>query len=125
MNEKVDSLTSKDGCKYGIDCPIRPRGTVPYCCSTCAKMRKSFVTDANRHLWSDVGGFHSVRGCRLSRKDMPKECLDYDCRQYPFVAILYYEDGNWQVLEGMGLKDNEVMAVTMAINATLRINKSG
>lgn len=121
-NEK-SSLVSKDACKYGIDCPLRPRSDIPYCCGQCSRKRKSFINDANRHLWTDEIGFHSPQGCKLPREDMPIECKEYDCRQRPFVALLYYVGGKWQALRGFELEHNETEAIIMAINATMKVNR--
>lgn len=127
VSEKVGSFISKDGCKYSIDCPLLPRNGVPYCCRHCHKSRKDYVTDSNRHLWTDKGGFHSPdNGCRLPREDMPKECLDYDCRNYWFFLVSAYFDGKWMSNSGAPLKsENEVITVVKSVNATLWMNRNG
>ena len=123
-NEKVDSFTSKDGCKYSIDCPLRPRNGTPYCCGTCRKRRKSYINDSNKHLWTDERGFHSKQGCKLPRDQMPKECIEYDCRRYPFYAILFYENGKWQALTGAEIHSKqELSAVTRAVAGTMELYK--
>lgn len=113
---------SNKDCRYGIDCPVKPRSGIPYCCGTCAKVKPSYITNDNKHLWTDKNGFHSLQGCKIPKENRPVECLDYDCRRYKFVAILSYIDGKWQALEGMELKGDEIEAVKMAVNMTMRIN---
>lgn len=122
LNEK-GSLISTNVCRYGIDCPLRPRSNIPYCCGQCSRKRKSLVNDANRHLWTDETGFHSPQGCKLPREEMPIDCKEYDCRQRPFVALLYHVGGKWQALRGFELEDDETEAIIMAINATIKVNR--
>jgi len=78
-----------------LDCPISHKNNGVYCCISCKKARKSFVTDANKHLWSNDKGFHSNKGCRLSRENMPPECKSYDCRRYTFTINRVWVDGKW------------------------------
>ena len=107
-NEKVDSFTSKDGCKYSTDCPAQPVQGVAYCCLNCKDARAYFVTDANRHLWTDRG-FWSKDGCRLPRSKMPPECLAYDCRDYLFLVVRKYGWGmqRWNNVVVTPLKHEE------------------
>lgn len=86
----------KTSYKCDLDCPIKPSGGfIPICCQNCKESRRDFVTDTNRHLWTDNRGFHSPEGCRLSREDMPLECKIYDCRRHTFKVIRIWA-GQWR-----------------------------
>jgi len=77
-----------------LNCPISNKNVV-YCCQSCRKARKSFITDANKHLWTADKGFLSKKGCKLSRNNMPSECKTYDCRRYTFKVNRVWADGKW------------------------------
>lgn len=106
-----------------LDCPISPKDGKPYCCGKCYRSRKYFITDSNRHLWTDNHGFWSETGCRLKREDMPEECRRYNCRDYTFIGIFRYTDGKWQTDEVVGLRNEEITPVKLAINMTIDKNR--
>lgn len=85
--------TDSNDYKCNLDCPIKDER--PYCCRNCREARAYYVTDANRHLWSDDDGFWSKNGCRLSRDQMPQECKEYDCRAYTFIVVKCWHHGKW------------------------------
>lgn len=76
-----------------LNCPVKKE--VPICCQNCKESRKGYVTDSNKHLWTNGKGFWSKTGCKLSRKDMPLECKTYDCRRHDFTIIRYWVNGDW------------------------------
>jgi hypothetical protein len=87
----------KTSYKCDLDCPVKPKGDfIPVCCQNCEKSKKDFVTDENRHLWTKGRGFHSPKGCRLPREEMPQECKTYDCRRYVFTMMRIWAKGKWE-----------------------------
>jgi hypothetical protein len=102
-----------------VDCHISPKDGKPYCCGRCFESRKYFITDLNRHLWTDNHGFWSETGCRLKREDMPKECREYDCHGYTFIGFIRFIDDKWQLTESVELLAEEIMPVKMAVNMTI------
>lgn len=88
-----------------LNCPARMSADKPvYCCQNCWDARKYYVTEANKHLWTDEVGFHSANGCKLPREQMPSECREYDCRRYFFLVTRYWRNGEW-----IDLKAEEVI----------------
>lgn len=90
--------------KCDMNCPqvngIKPK--IAYCCIFCARARINYVKEFNRHLWSEDRGFLGENGCKLSRDEMPKECLEYDCKDKVWMvtniycSYLIWRDDKWQ-----------------------------
>ena len=89
-----------------LNCPqyngIGIAGNKSLCCKWCARARKYYVTEENKHLWDENDGFWSPDGCRLTRDKMPKECLEYDCKNEVWMttdircSYFIWKDGKWQ-----------------------------
>ncbi len=98
MSEKKVEMEvmSKDkpGFRCFGDCPLR--GLLAACCSNCNNSKDKYITDSNRHLWSDKDGFWKVGGCSLPRDLMPDECRKYDCRNYQWLILREHIDGIWR-----------------------------
>ena len=86
-------------CKH--DCPVNCNP--PPCCIACGKSRKSYVTDDNKELWTDVYGFWSHDGCKLSRDKMPEECKEYDCKKVKWLVEIVWTGTQWGAVKAMEL----------------------
>jgi len=81
--------------KCDLNCPVE---SAP-CCKNCVTARKYFVTPENKHLWGE-NGFLGKNGCGLSRKKMPAECVEYDCKKYLHFIERKWENGKWADFKG-------------------------
>jgi len=106
--------------KCDLNCPaINDFFIDGICCNNCYRTKKKYLTEKNKHLWTEwdgktksqkerADGIYGIRrsfregfydpdiGCRLSREDMPYECRVYDCKKDTFyVAELRYTHIKW------------------------------
>ena len=83
--------------KCDLGCPFTTHG-IQFCCSNCIESRVEYLKD-NPDLfqyWGD-NGFWSQAGCRIPRDRMPKECKEYDCRNYKFSVDISWSGNKWDI----------------------------
>jgi len=81
--------------KCNLDCPTVFNGKQK-CCIGCCKSRLDYMNESGlEEHWDSKNGFWKEGGCSLSRKDMPQECIDYDCKEYRHTSFSEYRDGEW------------------------------
>lgn len=100
-------------CEYR-HCPPYTLGEngVSWCCKNCYKSKKQYITDTNKHLWTDDRGFWSPSGCKLSRKDMPQECREYDCRKGDWLYKVIWQGDKWiRITAGELLPGSKVVII--------------
>ena len=76
-----------------LNCPLDNNG--PYrCCVNCNSSR-GHLKAKYRDKWDDDNGFWSLNGCRLTRDEMPKECIEYDCKKYRIYIVKTWTGNSW------------------------------
>ena len=99
-------------CKCNLACPIQ--STVvsqPICCYGCNKSRRHYLTNTNKEYWDDELGFWSEEGCKLPRDQMPKECREYDCRDYVWCVKIKWNGTKWIYANAYELKQGWEMVM--------------
>lgn len=101
--ELIDSSPCDNICCY--------RGTdtnAGACCLGCSVARKEFYENGGlpefdnkdrktvKSCWDDKKGFSGNEGCRLPRRLMPTECLEYTCKDKIVGVFSKWQDGQWK-----------------------------
>lgn len=82
--------------KCDLKCP--PVHQRFFCCQKCVISRKHFLTEENKSFWSENEGFWSREsGCKLPEEKRPKECVEYDCKDDQYPAIVRWSEVGWTV----------------------------
>jgi hypothetical protein len=84
--------------KCDLNCPDDAKPQL--CCRNCPEVRAYYVTPENSRLWTKKYGFWGKGGCKLSRKQMPKECVEYDCKKEKHFIQREWNRGKWTDTQG-------------------------
>jgi len=94
-------------------CPIQ---TLKGCCSPCARKFGSYITEDNKHLWSDKDGFWVHGGCALGEQ-RPRECKVYNCHDHEWAVIKKWIDNDWKNVDLKEIPRGCTVAGTVRIGA--------
>ena len=94
--------------RCNLNCPVDI--SVQFCCKNCNRSKNHYVTKDNKHLWTEEYGFWSSAGCKLSRSDMPEECLEYDCKDYVFTVERRWNGNEWEDLSSNAIPKHHKIA---------------
>ena len=91
--------------KCNLNCPFpavteKALRNIKFCYTKCDESRKCHLEkhpDLEKQ-WSDEDGFASKDGCRLTRKEMPKDCKEYDCHDFDFFFQVLWDGNQWNVM---------------------------
>ena len=84
-----------------LNCPAAV--TIAFCCKNCVNSKREHITESNKHLWSDKVGFWTLNGCVLG-DERPKECKEYDCKDYVVVVERRWNGKAWVDLTTNSIK---------------------